>query len=229
MSSNEKLNLNSTQGKEYEVSCIQCDGKTHHRVLVSADIEGSDDNGLDVVNWTRNNQIVQCGGCKTISFRTMSSNSEDWHALPNGEAYYTEYETLYPPRIPGRKGLGDDVRFLPHGLYGIYEETLKALLSDSPVLTGIGLRALVESVCKEKAAEGRNLYQQIEGLEKAGVLTPGGKKILHKIRTLGNDAAHEVKPHSDSQLAVAMDVIEHLLKDVYILPKKTAAEFPDDE
>jgi hypothetical protein len=51
------------------------------------------------------------------------------------------------------------------------------------------------------------------------------QKSLHKIRTLGNAAAHEVKPHTEKQLRLAMDVIEHLLTDVYILPKRIDLEF----
>ena len=52
-----------------------------------------------------------------------------------------------------------------------------------------------------------------------GVLTKDGAEILHSLRILGNIAAHEVTPHSDDQLAVAMNVVEHLLNGVYILPK----------
>jgi hypothetical protein len=57
-----------------------------------------------------------------------------------------------------------------------------------------------------------------------GVLTQDGADILHKLRTLGNDAAHEVKPHSLQELGLAFDVVDHLLLGVYILPdhaKKT--------
>lgn len=61
------------------------------------------------------------------------------------------------------------------------------------------------------------------------ILTPAGAAILHRIRALGNDAAHEVRPHNDKQLGVAMDVIEHLLKDVYILPKQVEAEFGEEQ
>lgn len=57
------------------------------------------------------------------------------------------------------------------------------------------------------------------------ILTPAGSAILHKIRTLGNVAAHEVKPHSDKQLRLAMDVVEHVLNDVYIIPTKVEVEF----
>ena len=39
-----------------------------------------------------------------------------------------------------------------------------------------------------------------------------------ELRTLGNEAAHEVKPHNNATLALALDVIDHLIKGVYILP-----------
>jgi hypothetical protein len=67
----------------------------------------------------------------------------------------------------------------------------------------------------------------MDDLTTKSVLTPAGAEILHKIRTLGNAAAHEVKPHSEKQLGLAMDVVEHLLTDVYILPRRVAAEFGD--
>jgi hypothetical protein len=34
-----------------------------------------------------------------------------------------------------------------------------------------------------------------------------------------------VKPHSEKQLGLAMDVVEHVLNDVYIIPEKVEAEF----
>ncbi|WP_305800612.1 hypothetical protein, partial [Thiolapillus sp.] len=45
-----------------------------------------------------------------------------------------------------------------------------------------------------------------------------GKYDKVELRTLGNEAAHEVKPHNNATLTLALDVIDHLLKGVYILP-----------
>ena len=92
----------------------------------------------------------------------------------------------------------------------------------------MGLRALVETVCKEKEAVGGDLFKKIDSLVEKRVLTPVGATILHKIRTVGNAAAHEVKPHSERQLSLALDIVEHLLKDVFILPKQVEAEFEND-
>jgi hypothetical protein len=52
----------------------------------------------------------------------------------------------------------------------------------------------------------------------ASVDSDGEEHCGGKIRTLGNDAAHEVKPHKPKQLSLALDVCEHLMKGVYLLP-----------
>jgi hypothetical protein len=218
--------INKTQGEEHELPCIKCTGKAAHKVLASADVHGDDSDSNHSFSWVIDNQIVQCLGCKTVSFRRASSNSEDVHPTsPDGDFEHTVDETLYPSRLEGIKGLGDDIHYLPSNIRRIYDETLKALSNQSPVLAGIGLRALLETVCKEKNATGRDLLKKIDSLVSAGILTPAGAAILHKIRTLGNAAAHEMKPHSDKQLGLAMDIVEHLLKDVYILPKQVESEF----
>lgn len=125
------------------------------------------------------------------------------------------------------RSLGDDTFYLPANVRRIYDETLIALPSEAPVLAGIGLTALIETICKEKNATGPNLLAKIDSLVSSGILTPASAAILHKIRTLGNAAAHEVKPHSDRQLGLAMDILQHLLKDVYILRKQVESEFKD--
>lgn len=205
--------------------CSKCDGKTYHKVLLSVDESGEEHSGDFDFYWAIHYQILQCQGCKTISFRKISSNSEDIAYINESECEHVIYEDLYPLRIEGRKGLEEQIHYFPSTVQRIYSETLQALNSRSPILAGIGLRALVETVCIEKAALGKNLLEKIDDLTVKNILTPTSAKILHKIRTLGNAAAHEVKPHSEKQLALAMSVIEHLLVDVYILPKQIEAEF----
>ena len=220
---------NSTIDQEHDVSCIKCSGKTTHKVFASYDIRGDFDDGHHSFQWAVDNQVIQCLGCKTVSFRKASSNSEDWvQTSYNGDGELVVDESLYPSRLDGIKGLGEDTIYLPTNVRRIYDETLQALSNQSRVLAGIGLRALLETVCKEKSATGKDLLNKIDSLVAASVLTPASAAILHKIRTLGNSAAHEVKPHSDRQLSLAMNIVEHLLKDVYILPKQAASEFGDD-
>ena len=218
-----------TTDKEIDISCIKCVGKTSHKVVSSYDLRGDYDDGEHDFQWATDHQIIQCQGCKTVSFRRASSNSDDWmQTSHDGDGEYVIDESIYPSRVEGIKGLGEDRHYLPTNVRRIYDETLQALSSQSPVLAGIGLRALLETVCKEKQATGKDLLKKIDSLVAASVLTPASAAILHKIRTLGNSAAHEVKPHSERQLGLAMNIVEHLLKDVYILPKQAESEFGDD-
>jgi Domain of unknown function (DUF4145) len=227
MSETIKHRLNKSVDEEYQLPCTKCSGRTTHKVLASADIRGEQNDGDFQFSWATDNQIVQCLGCKTISFRQASSNSEDYQYIEDGEVVEIVDETLYPSRLEGRKGLSDDVHYLPTKVHRIYSETLQALMNHSPILAGIGLRALLETVCKEKNAVGKDLFKKIDNLVVQTILTPVSASILHKIRALGNEAAHEVKPHTDKQLGLAMDVVEHLLRDVYILPKQMDSEFDD--
>lgn len=36
---------------------------------------------------------------------------------------------------------------------------------------------------------------------------------------MGNEAAHEIKEHTAEELNAAIDVVEYLLKGVYVIPK----------
>jgi len=133
-------------------------------------------------------------------------------------------EEIYPSVVAGHLLLAD-VYLLPNQLAHIYQETVSALNNNQPILCGIGVRAVIETVVKDRAAKGDDLSEQINNLVTEGVLTKDGAAILHKLRILGNRAAHEVKAHSAKELALSMDVVEHLLQAVYILPAHAKETF----
>lgn len=201
-------------GTQAKVACKSCARDTNHAVLKSIEESGTEQISWDIeFHWATTYQIIQCQGCDTISFRSVGSNSEDTDV----EGEPIDQEDLYPSRIVGREGLAN-AHILPTDLERIYRETITALNNNQPVLCGIGIRAIIEAVSKEKKAKGRDLFAKIDSLVNAGVLTRDGADILHKLRVLGNKAAHEVKVHSAPELDLAIDVVEHLLNAVYILP-----------
>jgi hypothetical protein len=180
--------------------------------------------GGNTFAWNVSYQIVQCLGCRTVSFREVSSNSEDYDHDEDGNVEYRETELLYPSRTEGREAI-DDTELLPRDLERIYSEVLSALNNRQPVLAGIGIRAIIETVAKDKSAPGRDLSDRIDGLVTLGVLTKDGAAILHKLRVLGNISAHEVKAHGATELNLAIDVVEHLLQAVYVLPSHASRTF----
>jgi hypothetical protein len=203
-----------TDGEKLIVACTRCASDTRHVVLTSIQETGSEPMHGDMsFEWGVDYQIVQCQGCETVSFRKASSNSEDYD--PEFNSIYRE--DLYPSRTNNWQLLKDH-HILPINLGRIYQETVLALNNDQPILSSIGIRAIIETVSKEENAAGDNLKKKIESLVTKGKLTQDGALILHKIRDLGNDAAHEAKIPTATELKLAMRVVEHLIQSVYILP-----------
>ncbi len=220
MTKNASVNLNSTKDRERWLPCSECDGRTNHKVLASANTSEIVDRRYDT-EYYENYEIVQCQGCKTISFRKAWRDSQDLSCDEVGDIYDIWYDELYPGRVAGRRILRLSSQ-LPPQIVSIYIETHAALCNKLPILTGVGVRALIDVVCKDKSTQGATLEQKIDSLETMGVLTKDGADILHSLRIMGNEAAHEVKPHSEEELNIAFDVVEHLLEGVYLLPKKAA-------
>lgn len=213
----QSLKWDTTKEKIYKVACRHCDFVTNHKVLTSVEYHWSEDEvgiqGMDRY------ETVECLGCNAISFRLISSNSEDIEADDEGNAFYPQKETLYPNRIAGRKQT-ENIYLLPQNVLRIYQETHGALCSRFNILTGVGIRTLVESVCKEKNATGGNLEGKIDDLVDKGILSRNNADILHKTRLLGNRSAHEIIEPKAEELDIAMDIVENLLENVYIIPER---------
>jgi len=207
------------QPKNIRTVCSSCSGEKNHIILAEKEISDSDEN----MWWSAEYQIIQCQGCDNIAFRLAARSSEDTEWTEEG-LIPNEHVTIYPDT--GRQPMDEYFR-LPNQLQSIYLETLKALNTSQPILAGIGIRAIVETVCNERKAKGANLEKMIDDLVAQQVLTKDGAAILHKLRSMGNKAAHEVKPHSKQQLSVAVDIVNHLLLGVYILPKYVAETFDE--
>lgn len=208
--------------------CRECDKETMHHIIYSYNEHGCESCGPNnEVSWQVKNQIIQCLGCETVSFRTVQTNSEavDYFYDENGDTgvYYLETIKYYPARTTVVHSI--DVNMLPLKVHDIYEETIISINNEQYILAGVGIRAIVETVCKDLKAEGSNLYDKINSLMKMSIVTSEGAEILHKLRVLGNDAAHEVKAHNSQQLHLAMEIIEHMLHGTYVIPEKVKNVF----
>jgi hypothetical protein len=191
--------------------CAQCPSDGWHSVVVHARLLLEDDTGRQF----REYEIIRCDGCMTVSFR------EAWELGDPGAAPLLSGQRLFPERSDRKfrrrmRGTGA----LPAKVGQIYDETIAAVNEELPILAGIGVRALVEAVCKHKRIKGGNLRDKIDGLAKVGLLGGTEAKILHRLRFLGNKAAHETKVPTSAELSAGLDIAEHLLTTVYLLAGK---------
>ena len=153
---------------------------------------------------------------------TVTSTSEDFD--PN-TGQPIEYEYLYPERKSSRSSI-KELYSLPTKTRKIYSETLNALNSNLLILSTIGLRGLIESICLDQKVPGRNLEQKIKALAKNGLLSEKQAEILHTHRFLGNEAAHQIEAPKPSDLTAAFDIAEILLKTIYVIPELNASINP---
>ncbi|SDA83193.1 protein of unknown function [Pseudomonas sp. NFPP33] len=214
--------LESNVPGKYKFICRECSKETTHLIVAAYKESGSQDcGGGNNYDWNEVSQIIQCQGCEAVSFRVESTNSEDYeYDYESNSTYSIETIKFYPGRSAGLKAI--DSYLLPLNVQEIYKETILAIENEQNILAGIGVRALVETICKDLNAEGKDLYNKINSLREKAIVTKEGVETLHKLRVLGNDAAHEVKKHNHQQLSLAIQIIEHMLDGTYIIPHKVA-------
>ncbi len=205
MFSTDTVVINQKENRIESVSCQNCKNKTQHKVLVSAD--RTQEEGMDW--WSTDYQVIQCLGCKQISFRISSEDGD--------RNFY--HEKLYPN--PEKRSSIKDIFLLPKNVRIIYEETIKAINGDQAILSGIAIRTTLEAIIQEQKVPGVDLSQKINNLTKQNKVTQKYANILHDLRRIGNEAAHSIKPYSPEEIKTAMDVIDHLLQQFYILPHHT--------
>lgn len=224
MSTDVSTTIRQPADEVHWLPCWLCERETRHLVLTSVDARSESLPHRDITVWSYH-QTVQCQGCLSISFRENWQSTEDleWDRESETEVA-SDHVTLFPNRSTDRPTLKN--RYLiPREAREVYEETHKALCSGQPILSGIGIRALVEAVCRDQDAAGGNLEKKIDSLVGKGVLTRRGADYLHGTRLVGNAAAHKTKPHDEETLNAAMDVVESLLHTTYLLPR-IAAKLP---
>ncbi len=212
-----KITLKKIRDETRKIACSLCNNDTKHAVHASVEVfwevEEHDIQGKSLY------EIISCLGCEELSFRLESGQSDDYYHGDGGQLVYNVSEEIYPSRLKGRSPL-DHQYSLPDKVKTVYRETHAALCTKLKILSGVGIRALIEAVCHEEQAEGSNLKEKIDNLVKKGVLTAKNAETLHKTRFLGNRAAHEIVAATDSELEVAFDILENLLETVYIIPDK---------
>jgi hypothetical protein len=219
-----KIEDSKTLGETICLECPQCKADTKHtveRAMVWSDVYKEEG-----IQFWSTYQIIRCNGCDTPSFRSIHSNTDDYHEDEFGKEVLDEEERLYPERakrtLADELYLKEDVYDVPEIIQAIYRETLAAIQHDLPTLAGIGIRAVIEAICLDLKAKEKGLAGKIDELVAKSFMTPSGAEIFHGIRLLGNCAAHETKAPNKKQLAAAMKVIDHLLLGVYVLPKEAS-------
>lgn len=190
--------------------CNACKRFTKHSLLFHYTFENPI---LDTI-YFKDVNVWYCRGCEDVLYQTIISNSKD--VDENGNKKNISF--VYPIRafltITQKRFLK-----LPHHLNLLYFEVVSAINQNILILAAIGLRTLLEGICKDKGIQGKNLKELIDNIN---FVTDNIKRNLHGFRFMGNDAAHELDPPSREDIILALDVMEDLMNYTYELDYKSS-------
>jgi hypothetical protein len=229
------VQFNKSKDSVLQVLCPQCARETRHTVIQSVDMDGREEDGDWWYAWIAKYQVIECQGCQFVSFRSEQSNSED-EEPETGHSIVTE--RVYPLRSKNTL-VSKEYWNLPYSIKRIHREVIDAFNAELFTLCAAGLRSIIEAICTEEGVNAgpvsvvlkdgttridrkKNLEGKIAGLHEKGILTKQSTDVLHELRFLGNDALHELSQPSREELALAIEIIEHMLDGIYEVPVKAA-------
>ena len=195
-----------------KIFCHSCGKRTNHKILAKEEIKSHPN---EAYHWGENHYFSKCAGCDALSYAIAEWSEDDWNPF-TGEMEYRWKN--YPRGATARQPI-DNVDELPPKIKAIYKELIGSMNAQLPVLTAIGLRALIEAICKDRGITASNLEKLIDGLSTNGVFSKAQADILHSHRFLGNVAAHDITSAQPKELVAALDIAETVLRTIYVLPK----------
>jgi len=197
--------------EDRQLRCRDCRRRTTHAVLYEVTQAGDN----EWMRWWEEYRVVECKGCGAVAFQKSSRDTESFDSDGN----LAETVVVFPS--PTQRPLMDDYDEMPWDIVGIYRETIAAFSASLNVLAAMGIRALVEAVCKERGCKPAKLHQRIDELVSLGVVPQHHADLLHEIRFVGNEAAHALGTVRPKELSEAIDAVEAVLRGVYVVPAVT--------
>lgn len=201
--------------------CSSCRKETSHKTLVKVNIVNGPPR--DTFIKSEHYRIAECSGCHSVFFVEKKIKPEELEWMDSDQE--KGKITVYPDsdEIPLTESrLCVLSLFLPSPLKEVYTETVVAIHKQMFVLAGIGLRAVLDAICRDKGIGkgGESLAKRLKIMaEENRLITPDEKEILDTVKELGNGSAHEGRSLSVYEIQSALIVVEHILDKLYMLPK----------
>jgi hypothetical protein len=184
------------------VHCNGCRQRTEHRLLKTVthyDQTEAED------SWSTTFDMLECCGCKDAMLRrTFVFNAE-------------EPAVRYFPPLISRHSPSWQYN-LPQDIAAVLDEVYRSLDADNRSLPMMGARALVDMLIVKKVGDVGSFKQKLEKFATDGFIGTAQVEILDAALDAGSAAAHRGHTPSFEQVNAVMDIVENLLKAVYVLP-----------
>jgi hypothetical protein len=200
-----------------KIFCNTCKTSTNHALRARYAVRRHDywEDDESVMHGYRYS-LWSCAGCDEVTLQwEMGADETDEGFGENliGEGYFpTRQRDLILPEV---------FKNLNREMSELYNEVVTCFNEGCLLLCTIGLRTLIEGVCKDKGLKDGNLEHKVKGLIR---LLPSLNMIeaLHALRDFGNFATHELKALSRDDARIAIQVMEDLLNYFYDMDYKAS-------
>ncbi|MGE5504148.1 MAG: DUF4145 domain-containing protein [Actinomycetota bacterium] len=206
--------------KELLSYCRQCGGDRHHSVVAETTRTWDDEHapvyGGDT--WA----ILECGGCRTITFAHNHWFSEDFDWDESGPVP-TIHRDLYPPAPPRKMpewGVDGYICYNIGDLWvsKLHQDVYSAIGLKAFSLAAMGTRAIVDFVVTSKAGDSGDFRAKLRRLCGQGLITETQVEVIYAAFDAGSAAAHRGYNPAQEDVFTLLDITESLLHQIYIAP-----------
>lgn len=232
---------------EEKVYCKKCNRKTNHcvlekdNILLQHTISSNDFKDVDF-GFVENFYIVKCNGCDNISFLKEYGDEDQWEYDNHGDRHWYYSYTVYPEEPINTEDFHQIKKLykVPKFIKELYKEVVDSYNGKSLILCCVGLRMIIEGICKSQGidkvgltnrdgtpkldnATGEVKYrflgleEKINILLEKGLITQTQSRVLHQIREMGNQTAHEIAKQDRSIIKASLEILENQLFNIYEL------------
>ena len=126
-------------------------------------------------------------------------------------------EELHPKSVIPAPDMNKKIAGMPHKVEQAYAEACKCLSQNAPTAAVMMCRKLLVHVAVEEGAEKDwNGYEQyVDFLKNEGHVPPNAHKMADLVRTIGNEANHELTPISSQEAECLLTFMGMLLFFIY--------------
>jgi Domain of unknown function (DUF4145) len=161
---------------------------------------------------------TRCDWCKSDSAFIRRVKVKN---VNTGSGTRASYETITIDQVWPKQAPRELAQEAPSIVREVFAEAALAEAAGAYRLAGIGYRATVEQIVKDKGASGRDLKQRILNLSSTGV-PQDIVNAFHEARFVGNDAAHDALAYSAEEIADIAELINEAVLVLYVQPAQRA-------
>jgi hypothetical protein len=203
---------------EKVLTCFHCGNKTLMKQVANHITSESEElfdyryslNPVGHISWGKSWYLFLCPVCTEITLEKHSWFSEetDYDGSP-----ITHEEIIYPTALTKE-------HFIPKGVKDAFDAALKVRNLDGAICV-LALRRSLEKMCKDKGAEGKDLFKKLKDLQDKNILPVIMNDVSYILRKEGNSAAHADDIEFDLETVNLMiEFTRTILDYVYTLPEK---------